>query len=91
MSFDPNFSKTVAAMSNEDLCALAGELWQDHIENEPSSVKLGFCLVEQADRFARMIAAARQDGHRTGCPGHEARPPVPRSAADFEKTEIIDN
>lgn len=51
--------KTVAAMSNEDLCAMAGELGRTYVENEPSGELLGIVLVEQAARFSRMVAASR--------------------------------
>ncbi len=51
--------KTVAAMTNEDLCALAGDLGRDYVENEASGALFGIVLVEQACRFARMMAASR--------------------------------
>ena len=49
------FIKTVAAMTDEDLCAFGGELLRNYSENDPSGEMLGIVLVEQADRFAKRV------------------------------------
>ena len=54
-------AKTIAALSDSMLCAMAGDLGQTYVENEPSGELLGICLVEQARRFAARVAKERKE------------------------------
>lgn len=56
----PAFLKTVAAMTSEDLCDLTDDLDRGE-RNDLTNEQLGFCLVEQAQRFSRMIRAAKEE------------------------------
>ena len=55
MSWQAVMAQTVAALDDEQLCAMTRAFHLNHRVEEPSGETLAICILEQATRFARNI------------------------------------